>query len=252
MSTQPFDYAAILADLEAKKAAIETAIASMRQAMGLGALGQTGDAAAVPSGASPSLTLHNGEIPNGAFLGKSIPEAAKLYLEILKKKQTSREIADALLKGGMESTSKNFSGIVHAVLDRARKSPNSALVKLGSHWGLAGWYPKGIISSAAAPAAKKGKKKNRKAKPTESSKSPAMTAAEPPKAEQKTEPTSQPGGVKNQIIEILRSTPTAEFTATGIAQKVGKQDGVIRMMLGTLVSKGLATKTPSGGYQATA
>jgi len=247
MSTQPFDYAAILSDLEAKKSAIEAAIASMRQAMGLGALGQTGELTSVP-GAAPSMSLHNGEIPNGAFLGKSIPEAAKLYLEILKKKQTSREIADALLKGGMESTSKNFYGIVHAVLDRARKSPNSALVKLGTHWGLAGWYPKGIISNATAPASKKGKKRGRKSKGTESEKGADVKTAAHPAGESKT-PT---GGVKDQIIEMLRSAPTKEFTATGIAQKVGKQDQVIRMMMGTLVSKGLASKTPSGGFQAVA
>jgi hypothetical protein len=244
MSTQPFDYAAILSDLEAKKAAIEAAIASMRQAMGLGALGQTGDFVGVSGGSAPSsMTIHNGEIPNGAFLGKSIPEAAKLYLEILKKKQTSREISDALLKGGMESTSKNFYAIVHAVLDRARKSPNSALVKLGTHWGLAGWYPKGIISNATASAPKKGKKKSRKTKATENAKSPEMSKANPPQ-----EAKSHPVTVTDRAIELLKAKPEREYALKEIADHLGLGLIGTRLNLGRLVKAGRVRVTAPGMY----
>jgi hypothetical protein len=234
MSTQPFDYAAIVADLEAKKNAIEATIASLRSAMGLGALGQAGELASIP-GAAPSMSLHNGEIPNGAFLGKSIPEAAKLYLEILKKKQTSREIADALLKGGMESTSKNFYGIVHAVLDRARKSPNSALVKLGTHWGLAGWYPKGIISNATTPPSKKGKKRVRKvANDTDA----VSNISAPVK-----------GKANERAIEFLRSGKKAEYGLTDIGEHLGIGLQVARLILGKLVKAGKVEKTAHDTYR---
>src|ERR1700747_306325 len=99
MGMELLDYAAILADLEAKKSALEQAIASFRQAMASGALGQMTEGGIVPS---LGTSFSGGEVPAGAFLGKSIPEAAKLYLEIVKKKQTTREIAEALQKGGME------------------------------------------------------------------------------------------------------------------------------------------------------
>jgi|HubBroStandDraft_3_1064219.scaffolds.fasta_scaffold58628_2 hypothetical protein len=243
MSTQPFDYAAILTDLEAKKAAIEAAIASMRQAMGLGALGQTGDGTGVSGMSSPSLSIHNGDIPNGAFLGKSIPEAAKLYLEILKKKQTSREIADALLKGGMESTSKNFYGIVHAVLDRARKSPNSALVKLGTHWGLALWYPKGIISGASASIPKKGKKKGRKAKQSGNA-----TTAETTTIETTKESMSQPGSVTDRAIGLLKTKPEREYSLKEIAEHLGMGESGARLNLGRLVKAGRLRVTAPGMY----
>src|SRR5579864_1861905 len=106
---ETIDYAAFLADLEAKKASLEQAIIAVRSAIAMGAAGQPGDVSGISSTSSPSVSsLHNGEVPAGAFLGKSIPDAAKLYLEIVKKKQTSKEIADGLKRGGIESASKNF------------------------------------------------------------------------------------------------------------------------------------------------
>src|SRR5438552_9486563 len=147
MGTEHMDYAAILADLEAKRNALEATIASFRNALAHGALGQAGEippsSNGLTSGVYPStlaLSISGGEVPAGAFLGKSIPDATKLYLEIVKKKQTSKEISDALQKGGMETNSKNFPQMVHSVLDRARKA-NTGIVKLDrSHWGLAAWY----------------------------------------------------------------------------------------------------------------
>jgi hypothetical protein len=102
MSAEKIDYAHVLADMEARRTALDAAIASMRAFLS----GQLGDAAMATSTTSPSVP-GNGEVPAGAFLGKSIPEAAKLYLQIVKRKATSRDIAEALRRGGMESTSGN-------------------------------------------------------------------------------------------------------------------------------------------------
>jgi hypothetical protein len=85
-----------------------------------------------------------GEVPAGAFLAKSIPDAAVLYLQIMKRKATTKEVAEALKRGGMESTSSKFQNIVHAVLNRYWKSGGD-IVKLDkSTWGLAAWYPSGV------------------------------------------------------------------------------------------------------------
>src|SRR5579863_6215867 len=122
-----FDYTAIIADLEAKKAALDATITAFRAAQAAGALGQPGDASVSPSLAAP-FAASGGEVPVGAFLGRSIPEAAKLCLQIVKRKMTTREIADALKKGGIESTSKSFPMIVHSILDRASKGPSSSIL----------------------------------------------------------------------------------------------------------------------------
>lgn len=250
MSTQPLDYAMILADLEAKRAAIEASIAAIRAAMGLGAVNpgdvQTGIGSAAPQAMG---AIFGNDIPDGAFLGKGIPEATKLLLEILKKKQTTREIADALQRGGIESTSSNFVGIVHAVLNRARKAPNSAIVKLGSHWGLKDWYPKGIVSAAAPPATKAKKRKKKAGKTAKSSDVPqtasegASTSSGPKTAPRATTPAIE------RIETLLKSEPKAEFSAQDIATNFAMNAQVTAMLLGKLVKAGHVEKTQSGTFR---
>lgn len=116
------DYGAILADLEAKKAALESLIASVRiaAASGLFAVGDIpSNGFHLPQGGSGS-PIKSDDIPAGAFHGKSIPEATKAYLSMVKKKQTTKEIADALHRGGMESTSDKFETIVYTALRRMK------------------------------------------------------------------------------------------------------------------------------------
>jgi len=85
---------------------------------------------------------------SGAFLGKSIPEAAKLCLQIVKRKLTSREVADSLRRAASKP--------------HRRASHTSPLYRLGqpsripaqskqtvSYWGLADWYPAGVRSTSS-------------------------------------------------------------------------------------------------------
>lgn len=249
MSTQPFDYSAIVADLEAKKAAIEATLASLRSAMALGALGQSGDSPAIPGSAS-SVSAYGGDIPDGAFLNKGIPEATKFYLEIVKKKQTSSEIAAALRKGGMESTSSDFVGVVKAGLNRARKIPSSPLLKLGAHWGLKSWYSKGLISGIGLPA-KKAKKKQRKPAKTAESKAKETATVQQPKPEPAKPGVVLPmGGAKDKVVEMLALNPHLEFTAKDIAKQLGQEVRNVYLILGNLGRARKIEKTPSGAYRA--
>lgn len=238
--TEPIDYAAIIADLEAKRAALDATLVAFRTAQALGALGQPGDTSTlVPS-------VSGGEVPAGAFLGKSIPEAAKLYLGIVKRKQTSREIADAIKNGGIESTAKNFYGNVHAILDRARKA-GSGIIKLGrSHWGLAEWYPAGLRSSVLAP--EKRSRRTRRGRPPKSeSRTHGVTgdrllgaslldAVEIPKP-------------KERILQVLRNQPGIELSLAELAEhlKIGKR--AANMVLVSLAQKKAVQKMANGKYR---
>jgi hypothetical protein len=248
MSTQPFDYSAIEADLEAKKAAIEAALASLRTAKALGALGQSGDSSAIPGGI-PSAPMYAGDIPDGAFLNKGIPEATKYYLEIVKKKQTSGEIAAALRKGGMESTSSDFVGVVNAGLNRARKIASSPLLKLGSHWGLKSWYPKGIISGIGAPA-KKAKKKQRKPAKAAESKPKETATVKQPETPKKAAVVVPMAGAKDKILSLLTMNPHLEFTAKNLADECGLETQKVYLIVGNLGRSGKIEKTASGSYRA--
>lgn len=229
------DYAAFLADLEAKRAKLDNAITSLRAAMAAGALGQPGEGALSFSVPSVSGSIHGGEVPAGAFLAKSIPEAAKLYLSIVKKKQTTGEIAAALATGGMETTSKNFEGTVAAGLNRIRKLTGEIL-KVGGAWALAEWYPAGI--RAAASQTNKGRRRRGRPPKTESKVKLSATLPEDgPKP-------------KERILQVLKNQPGNELSAQELADHLRMGKPIVHMLLGKLVQKNSIRKTESGKYRA--
>ena len=129
---QAFDVEAAIAALEAQKAGIDDAIAALRryQAMGLQGSSTTNE----PRSVDPA------NIPGDAFFGLSIGEAAKKYLGIVKRKQSIREIAEALDRGGLPHASGDFVATVATML-RRHATKDSDLVRVGrGDWGLAGWY----------------------------------------------------------------------------------------------------------------
>lgn len=251
MAMEPVDYTAILNDLEAKKNALEQTIASFRQAMAAGALGQISEGGTVPS-MYVSSSFGGGEVPTGAFLGKSIPEAAKLYLEIVKKKQTTKEIMDALKKGGMESTAKSLLKTVHAALTRARQAPNPSIVKVGTQWGLTGWFPKGITNGGTRP--KKANKKNpkkRAAKPTivsapkssATTKGPSLAATYPPFEK-------EPSPNTKLVVEMLWAKIGNKFSVHEIAKETKVDVQNVNRIVANLVRGGRAEHN-QGKYWAT-
>jgi hypothetical protein len=234
MGTESIDYLAVLADMEAKRAALDSAITHLR-------LFLAGQAGGVPLPAGGGTTsMPTGEIPAGAFLGKSIPDAAKLYLQIMKRKASTREIADGLRKGGMESTSSNFYGIVHAILDRSRKA-GGEIVKLDkATWGLAEWYPAGVRTTATSQKRPTGKKRGRP-------KGKAVRTVQTP-----TEPQSNAGspkpGLEQRIGVLLLADKAKTFTIAEIAAALGVKSQGLALALGRMAKKNMAIKT-DGGYR---
>jgi hypothetical protein len=198
----PTDYAATLADMEAKYAALGNAIASLRAALATGALGILLDipAGSVPAGQAPGIPV---SLPRGAFLGKKAPEAIKLYLSAARKKQTNKEIAQALRDGGLESTG-NFDNYVTGGLFRLKN--DGVVLRFDDGWGLAEWYPESfrsrVVEKAAGNGKRKPKKKTvRKSKTTEA------------KAAPKTPPAAATPGLEHRIEAVLRAEPPRVFSA---------------------------------------
>jgi hypothetical protein len=223
VGTESIDYSLLIADLEEKRAKLDAALAALRAAQAVGALGiGVGDSMTMADSVS---VVASGDVPVGAFLGKSIPEAAKLCLQMVKRKLTSREIAEYLKKGGIETASKTFPTLVHSILIRASRMNGSPIVKLDrSHWALASWYPALMRGSSST----QKQKRRRNANKTEN---------------------SEPGAV-SRIAKVLSGSPGTEFSAEDVAAPANVAIPVARLMLGRLVRSKQATKTDSGKYRA--
>ena len=202
MGSDKVDYTGMLADVEAKITALESLCASLKAAQAPGALGPGVDVSV--SHGIDAYVSEPVELPVGAFLRKSIPDAVKLYLSAVKKKQTVREIATALKEGGMESTATNFETVVTGTLNRLKASKEVFRFKDG--WGLAEHYSESLrnrISQEHKPVRKK-KAKAKKAAGIKIKKEPSDKASIPVVAQ-------QPQGLEQRIEVVLKSNPSKTF-----------------------------------------
>ena len=187
MASEKLDFAEFLAVLEAKRAALDALIGSYKAALSIGALGQPGEVnISMPAG---SLSLSGAaptpvDLPQGALLGMSIPNAIKLLLSAARRKLTTREITTGLKEGGVESTSKFFENTVTTALHRLKSSKE--VLKFNDGWALAEFYPESLRNRLAAQGDSKSPKKAPKAKarkrtPKKQARVLALPAGEGPK-----------------------------------------------------------------------
>jgi hypothetical protein len=156
MATE-IDYGAVLTDLEAKRTAIESAIAGVRQMLNLGAEQAVGTQASNERRDTSSVVRFD------SFFRMSVPAAIIKFLEIAKVPQSVSEVSTALLAGGFKTTSKNFMPIVGSNLSRLKAAGET--VNVEGKWGLASWYP--AARKESPQKLQKGRKRGRpKANPS--------------------------------------------------------------------------------------
>ena len=129
MSDQPINYEAVLADLENRKAQLEAAIAGIRLVMG-----QPGTA---PSGPDGGGGYSGGAPAHDAFIGMSIPEAAKKHLTAVRKKLSTQDLMTAMEAGGLPPSKYST---VYAILRRREKQVGD-IINMKGDWALQEWYP---------------------------------------------------------------------------------------------------------------
>lgn len=133
--TNGVDYAAVLADLRAKRSKLDAAISGIETMLGIAG-------AALDAGISAPMGVGGSEIKSDSFFGMTIPDAAKKFLGMKKGPKSTVEIAQALKAGGIQAgTSGNFGNTVGSVLNR-NYTQGGGIVRIGRGvWGLAEWYP---------------------------------------------------------------------------------------------------------------
>lgn len=140
MPEPPINYAAVLADLEAKRAELDTAIAAIKVI-----LRQTGILAATAPTVPRIASLS--QIPPKAFVGLSISAAARRLLEMMQRRLTMKEILQGLQAGGLKP---NKYRNVYSIL-RSREAYKADLINVDAKWGLAEWNPEILPRSNIIP-----------------------------------------------------------------------------------------------------
>jgi len=124
MSDQPINYEAILADIDARIAKLQTTREGILDLM-------------AAAGTTPSGAPGGGKIAHDAFLKMTIPDATKKYLSMARQKKDTQSIIDALEQGGLPRSVYNT---VYAVLSRRAKQVGD-IINMQGDWALAEWYP---------------------------------------------------------------------------------------------------------------
>ncbi len=237
------DYQAMLADMEARRDALNRSIDDLR--LGLG-LGPGGDNAPRPSQSGSSSQAVASDLPKGALLNKSIPDAIKLYLKSVAAKRTSREITDALQAHGVVSLASNFSSVVFTALKRLQQSKE--VLQFEDGWGLAEFYPAHIRAAMTDGPPSKVAAKKKKAKAKAKAKAQASKPTPEKKADApKSEPTPEPAeGTQDGIeprVEQFVNTLESPLSGAEIAKALGLKGQTVGLLLAKLASKGRITKT---------
>jgi hypothetical protein len=236
----------LFAYAEARIAAWQAVLASLKAALSLDPGGKAGEGIDLSSIAAPQ----NGDIgqpidlPDGAFFGKSIPACVKLYLSAARKKKTAKEIATALREGGVESTAGNFESTVSTALIRLRTAGEVLRFKDG--WGLSEWYPANMRSSSTgAKPAQKSKKRSKKARAKAKSEN-ATATDNPAKMTEIAKPEEKP---ETRMLAFFK-TNHRDITPKEIASALGLKIQTAHLMLAKLAHRKKIEKLPSGSFRA--
>src|SRR5688572_22903 len=126
---------AFLAAIEAKIAAWKAVADSYRAAVALdGAL--TEPSILASQGRAPASAPM--DLPVGVFRDKGLKEAITIFLGAARRKQTNKEIAIGLQKGGIATTSTNFEATIATALGRMKDE--GTVLRFPDGWDLAASY----------------------------------------------------------------------------------------------------------------
>lgn len=127
MVGEGIDYKAVLADLKARRSALDQAIAAIEAILG-----------EVPTSLVNGGSISQ-EIQPDTFVGLNIADATAKYLKMVgRPARTTETITEALQRGGLNVSRAS----VGTVLLRNHNRNEGEVVRVGRGlWGLAEWYP---------------------------------------------------------------------------------------------------------------
>jgi hypothetical protein len=134
MGSDQIDYRGVLADLKARRAALDQAIAAIEAIVG-----EPGTPLVPGATTNGAGSVQAREIEPDTFFSLNSVEATKKLLGMVGKAQPTKQIAEALNRGGLSVKTDS----VAVLLQRAVKNGDPDLVSPSrGMWGLKRWYGK--------------------------------------------------------------------------------------------------------------
>jgi hypothetical protein len=225
MSQEPNNIDVVIADLEGWLVRITTAIETLKYFRSQG-----GALPGMPAPVEVERVSANGDLPHDTFFQMTVADAAAKYLAMTKKTKRIPELAEALLRGGVKSSSKKFPDMVRIML---RRDPR--FVNVNSEWGLREWYP--------------GMRRGPQRSPTiqEHETSEQKTAL--PKIAHVAPPKDVPS-IGRRALGLLNSKPSHAFTPAEVAEQLGEGKPSVTTSLCSLAAKKQISRPEKGKYQA--
>ena len=231
MSQEPNNIDAAIADLESWLVRISTAIETLKYFRSQGGA-LPGMPASVEVERVSERVSSNGDIAHDTFFQMTVADAAAKYLGMVKKTTRIPELSDALLKGGVKSSSKKFPDMLRIMI---RRDPR--FVNVNSEWGLREWYP--------------GMRRGTKVAPDPSIEpKPSGVPIKKPKGEHKKEAFS-PDSLRGRTLNLLNSKPNELFSAAKVTEALGADHKPsVAAALSGLLADHLIARPQKGQYQA--
>jgi hypothetical protein len=159
------NWPAALTAVKTKQSVLDTLASALEAALASGLLGQP-IGSDEPIGSDPASVNNEqpgadpmGELPSGAFMGKSLRSAIRLFFSVNKRKLTSAQIVAALKEGGAESTATDFEAVVSATLNQLKT--NGEILKFSDGWAFAEHFSESYRKRLAEGQKKTLKKKQK-------------------------------------------------------------------------------------------
>ena len=129
-------YAAVIADLEAKRDELDRSISMLRQMSGISG----GAVAVTPASTDPEAAPTPIVAGDNPFLGMKVHDAVKAILANKRKPMSPSDLVEEMESGGLLLTG-NKTNSVGSILNRRQKQVGDIVSPQRGMWGLKEWYP---------------------------------------------------------------------------------------------------------------
>ena len=223
MSHDASPYDPAIAEIEAQISALQVTLETLK-----GLRAAQGAGTATGSAVSTARLGVAVDLPHDIFFQMTVPDAAEKYLKLMKATKPVAALAEALLKGGLKSSSKDFTAMLRPILSR-----DARFVSINGEWGLAEWYKRSRAGADAQTETKRGEATRKEGPRKKNSKGEHFSGE----------------SLKGRTLTLLDSNAKDTFDAQKIAERLNAQVPSVSAALASLFADRLILRPERSRYK---